>query len=112
MKKVITAFLLLSLSFQMKAQDLDYGDVEAIDFALEAKGLTETPDAVFILKKEHLDFFIAQNNGFTQRRTVHERIKINTEDGLKYATKKVLLYMEDGSYTEKLKQLQTLEVEV
>jgi hypothetical protein len=106
MKKVIVAFILLSLSFQMQAQDLDYGDVEAIDFTLKAKGLTETPDAVFILKKEHLDFVIAQNNGFTQRRTVHERIKINTEDGLKYATKKVLLYMEDGSYTEKLKKLE------
>lgn len=98
--------LLLSvLAFQLQAQDLDYGDVKEMDFTLKAKNVTENPDAIVILKKEHVDFVLAQNSGVTQRRVIHERIKINTEAGLEYATKRVVLYIEDGKYTEKFKDL-------
>jgi hypothetical protein len=106
MKTVLGILIGLFISLQLNAQDLEYGKVDVVDFTLEAQDVKETPDAVIILKKEHVEFSISQNNGITQKRTVHERIKINTEAGLEYATKKILLYMEDGSIAEKFSNLE------
>jgi hypothetical protein len=106
MKTVLGILIGLFISLQLNAQDLEYGKVDVVDFTLEAQDVKQTPDAVIILKKEHVEFSISQNNGITQKRTVHERIKINTEAGLEYATKKILLYMEDGSIAEKFSNLE------
>ncbi|AUC78340.1 hypothetical protein CW736_02520 [Nonlabens sp. MB-3u-79] len=106
MKKYLGILIITLLSIQINAQDLEYGEVEAIDFTLEAKYVKEQPDAVVILKKEHIDFSISQQSGLTQTRTIHERIKINNEAGLAYATKQVPLYVNDGSKAEKFKNLE------
>ncbi|PQJ13742.1 hypothetical protein BST94_15490 [Nonlabens xylanidelens] len=96
------------MSLQLNGQDLRYGKVGNVDFTLKAKDVEEVPDAIVILKKEHVDFDINKEVGLLQRRTIHERIKINTEAGLEYATRKVLLYMDDGRVSEKIKSLKAV----
>jgi hypothetical protein len=106
MKTVVRILIVTCLSFQLGAQDLEYGEVDEVDFTLEAKDVEEQPDAVVILKKVEVDFNLSTKSGITKRRTIHERIKINSEAGLEYATKSITLYMSDGSIAEKFKDLE------
>jgi hypothetical protein len=106
MKKVFGILIITCLSFQLGAQDLEFGEVDEVDFTLEVKDVEEQPDAVVILRKVEVDFNVSPKSGLTQRRTIHERIKINSEAGLEYATKSIPLYMSDGSIAEKFKDLE------
>ncbi|KQC31948.1 hypothetical protein AAU57_00385 [Nonlabens sp. YIK11] len=101
-------FLLIGVLFTTLtafAQDYRFGRVEESDFETTTIAGEELPSAEVLFRKEHVTFRYVQGTGFIQYRDVHERIKINTDEGLEYATKNVRLYDESSSKRERLKNL-------
>ena len=86
-------------------QDYRFGKVDEVDFKRLTPEDEEEPIAEVLFRKEHIYFRYVQNQGFMQYREVHERIKINKEEGLEYATEKVRLYNPNASKRERLKKL-------
>ncbi|MFT4838923.1 MAG: hypothetical protein ACJAWA_001342 [Nonlabens sp.] len=85
MKKVV--FLILLVINCIHAQDLSYGKVTFEDFKLESEDKTDEHNAVYILNKVTVNFV-----NYKQYISIHQRIRIETEEGLDYATKQVNLY--------------------
>jgi hypothetical protein len=103
--KQIVLVLTFIITVTTTAQDYRFGKVDAVDFEQQANDGDELPPAEVLYRKEHISFNYSQGNGFRQKRSIHERIKINTEEGLDYATKQVRLYNESNSKRERLKSL-------
>ncbi len=104
MKKIVMFLMTISLSLSY-GQDYRFGKVDPSDFERITPEGEEEPVAEVLYRKEHISFRYVQNTGFVQTRSVHERIKINSEEGLDYATKKVRLYDVSASRRERLKGL-------
>ncbi|QJP33420.1 DUF3857 domain-containing protein [Nonlabens sp. Ci31] len=84
--KRIVVLLLIAVNC-MYAQDLTYGKVTVEDFKVESEDKTDEHDAVYILNKVTVNFV-----DYKQYISIHQRIRIETEEGLDYATKQVNLY--------------------
>jgi len=104
MKKTLL-FVALTLSLSALSQDYRFGKVEEIDFQRITPEGEEEPAAEVLYRKENIYFRYSSVNGFVQYREVHERIKINDEKGLEYATEKVRLYNKVAGKRERLKNL-------
>lgn len=104
MRQLLLLFSFLATTYA-QGQDYRFGKVEKVDFERITPEDQEEPPAEVLLKKESVQFKYVRGKGFVQTRTVHERIKINTEEGLDYATKKVRLYDLSSSNSERLKGL-------
>jgi hypothetical protein len=105
MKEYLLLVIGALTSISANTQNLEYGRVDKIDFTLVEEELIEKQEAIVILKKEYIDFERSDEGELIQRRMVHERIKINSVAGLKYATRKIPLYLEDGKIGEEFKFL-------
>jgi len=84
--KRIVVLLLIAVNC-MYAQDLTYGKVTVEDFKVESEDKTDEHDAVYILNKVTVNFV-----DYQQYISIHQRIRIETEEGLDYATKHINLY--------------------
>ncbi|WP_405379046.1 DUF3857 domain-containing protein [Nonlabens sp. Asnod3-A02] len=91
-------------SFTGLAQNLDFDKVSNVDFELEATDSVEH-DAIFIYRNVDVNFRYEKGEGFVQNREIHERIKINNEAGIEYATKRVRLWDKSGKNREVLRGL-------
>lgn len=87
------------------AQDYRFKKVDDIDFERLTPENEEEPDAEILYRNEEISFSYVQDKGFIQTRSVQERIKINNDNGLEYATKKIRLYNETTLRRERLKNL-------
>lgn len=105
MIKRILFLIILTVSITSYGQDYRFGKVDEIDFERITPEGEEEPPAEVLFRKESISFRIFQGNGLTQKRSIQERIKINTEEGLEYATKKIRLYNENVSRRERVKFL-------
>ncbi|MGB3591812.1 MAG: DUF3858 domain-containing protein [Nonlabens sp.] len=98
LNKRITLLLLLVASMvyskDYSAQKIDstYGAVSMNDFKISNPELTGVKKSQVIYRKVTIDFKKI-GKFIRQVRTVHERIKINDEQGLEYATNQTLLYI-------------------
>lgn len=105
MKQHYLFFLLFIILNIANGQHTRLGEVTISDFKTES--VTDpNPDAIFIYKKVHIDF---QDNVYYsafQHRTIHHRILIKNEKGLRYATIQLDLYrksLKDSERIDKLK---------
>ncbi|BAO54379.1 DUF3857 domain-containing protein [Nonlabens marinus] len=104
-KLVIVVVICLVVSSLTMAQDYRFGKVDDIDFKNTYAQGEEIPAAEVLYHNEDISWDYSENSGFTQKRRIHERIKINTADGLDYATKKIRLYNASGSRKETMSKL-------
>ena len=101
---VMKLFLALYLFPFLCLAQVKYGKVDKSEFDSVALSGEEDVDAVVLYKKDHTYFTLAGGR-LIQSNSIHERILIKTEDGLDYATQKVILYNEDRGSRENLKQI-------
>jgi hypothetical protein len=85
MKKVVSLILLVINCIH--AQNLSYGKVTVEDFKVESEDKTDEHDVVYTLNKVTVNFL-----NYKQYISIHQRIRIETEEGLDYTTKQVSLY--------------------
>jgi hypothetical protein len=104
MKTIITAIILL-ITLNLHAQNFKFGKVSKAELAEKAHPKDPSVNAAVLFKRESVRFDYRKGDGFTQVRTIHERIKIYNKDGFNWATKKVRLYSKSGSSSENLYQL-------
>ena len=103
--KQITFLLFVLINIIGNAQDYRFGKVDEVDFQRVTPEEEEEPAAEVLYRKEHVSFRYVSGEGFVQERMIHERIKINTEEGLDYATKSIRLYNQSVNRRERLKNL-------
>lgn len=98
--------LLLALVFIpiLSFAQVKYGKVVKSDFDSVALSGEKDVDAIVLYKKDHT-YFTLTGGKLLQTNSVHERILIKTEEGLDYATQKVILYNQDKGSRENLKQV-------
>jgi hypothetical protein len=102
--RIKLSFLALIFSILGYSQGMKFGEISSTDFELNAIDSLEH-DAILIYRNVHINFDYVQGKGFIQKREVHERIKINNEKGIDFATKKIRLWNRNGKTREKLKGL-------
>ena len=104
MRIIITAVVLL-ITLNLQAQNFKFGKVSKEELAEKVHPKDPSANAAVLFKDESIRFDYRQGNGFTQIRTVHERIKIYTKEGFSWATKKVKLYNQQKADNESLEDL-------
>ncbi|WP_299117630.1 transglutaminase domain-containing protein [uncultured Winogradskyella sp.] len=92
MKKLLTLIALVAFVFNAKAQDFKFGKVSKEELQEKVHTIDSSANAAVLFKSEIISFTFSQSNGFTQKREVHERIKIYNKEGYDWATKKIYLY--------------------
>jgi hypothetical protein len=102
--RIKLSFLALIFSILGYSQDMKFGEISSTDFELNAIDSLEH-DAILIYRNVHINFDYVQGKGFIQKREVRERIKINNEKGIDFATKKIRLWNRNSKTREKLKGL-------
>ena len=95
MKKIV--FLLLLSSFNINAQEIEFGEVSKEELANNVYEKDTTANAVILYKYRKTYFNHEHPNGYVLVTEVHQRIKILNTDGLDYATKEVNLYRDAKS---------------
>lgn len=98
MKKVLLALLLSCGSYSF-GQDLGLGKVTIEDFEIKTEDTSNDHDAIIILNS--VDVFFVD---FKQYLSFRQRIRIETEEGLEYATNSIQLYSSDSG-SESLKSI-------
>lgn len=98
MKKVLLALLLSCGSYSF-GQDLGLGKVTIEDFEIKTEDTSNDHDAIIILNS--VDVFFVD---FKQYLSFRQRIRIETEEGLEYATNSIQLYSSDSG-SESLKSM-------
>ena len=104
MKAIITTVLLL-VALNLQAQNFKFGKVSKAELAEKVHPKDSSANAAILYKKESIRFDYRKGDGFTQVRTIHERIKIYNKEGFNWATKKVRLYNASGQSREDLYKL-------
>jgi len=99
MKSILSIFLLL-LPLIVFSQIKKYGDISLEEFQTNEY---KNADAYVIFKKRESRLEFENMVGWRLITTVHERIKINSKNGYKYATKKIKRYISRNEYDEKIK---------
>ncbi|TXE17624.1 DUF3857 domain-containing protein [Psychroserpens burtonensis] len=104
MKAIIIAVVLLIVC-NLQAQNFKFGKVSKEELAEKVHPKDPTANAALLFKRESVRFDYRKGDGFTQVRTIHQRIKIYNKEGFSWATKKVRLYDKMNSESEKLYKL-------
>lgn len=94
-------YLLLTLAFALtfnlsNGQDFRFGKISEAELQETFHQKDSATPAAILYRNEDISFFFSSNEGFMQRRKVHERIKIYNKDGFDWATKKIYLYQGSG----------------
>ena len=97
--------VLLFISITLNGQNFKFGKISKEELSEVSHPTDSGASAAVLYKKEHIRFDFQQGEGFKQIRTIHERIKIYTKEGLDWATKKVRLYSPSSGNSEKLFKL-------
>ncbi|WBX76254.1 DUF3857 domain-containing protein [Tenacibaculum ovolyticum] len=100
-------FIIITLLFLVKtnAQEIKFGKVSKAALEEEFYPLDSTADAAYLLKKRKTYFEFSASDGFTVVTKYHERIKIYTKEGFKYATKQIRYYKPESGDQEKVKSI-------
>lgn len=100
MKNILLILLFTVTSGLCQEIDLEYGKVSLTDFKVKSKDTSKVHDAILILNNVSVSFV----SGF-QYVSIHQRIRIESIDGLEYANQQIdlLKYAEDGEEIVALK---------
>lgn len=100
-------FIIITLLFLVKinAQEIKFGKVSKAELEEKFHPLDSTADASYLLKKRKTYFDYSASDGFTVVTKYHERIKIYTKEGFKYATKQIRYYKPESGDQEKVKSI-------
>lgn len=90
-------FCLLFVSIVVQAQNFKYGKVSKAELAEKSNASYPEADATVLYREYNVEFFYKQDEGFSQKRTVHERIKIYTKEGAEWANQTVVTYDNGGT---------------
>ena len=103
--KTIRIVLVVLITLNVHAQNFKFGKVSKTELAEKTHPKDESTNAAILFKRESVRFDYRKGDGFTQVRTIHERIKIYNKEGFNWATKKVRLYNKQNSTSENLYRL-------
>src|SRR5680860_411987 len=91
LKKFI-APILFAITFSVQSQEVKFGRVSKAELSEKLNEKDSSAVATYLYKSQKSHFEYEESFGFKLITEVHERIKIYTKEGFKYATKKVNLY--------------------
>ena len=103
--KIYILGLILFFTLNSQAQNFKFGKVSKAELIEKKHPRDSSADAAVLFKKESIRFDYRQGDGFTQIRTVHQRIKIYNKEGFDWATKKIKLFNKLNSKSEDLYKL-------
>ena len=89
--RIFLAVVFFAISHLLNAQSNDFRPVRARDFSKTALSNEQDYDALVLFRK-HYSYFSSDHQDFSNNTIVHERILINNDDGLRYATQMISLY--------------------
>ncbi|MDX1470768.1 MAG: DUF3857 domain-containing protein, partial [Flavobacteriaceae bacterium] len=92
-----------TLSFH--AQNYKFGKVSEEEVLEKAYPLDTTVNAAVLYRRYSVSYFYRKGEGFLQRVTVHERIKLYKKEGFDWGTKKVRLYNKSNASSEDIAAL-------
>ena len=98
----VLTLLMLFLIQGIHAQNYKFGKVSKAELVDNIYEKDTTANAVVLYKSQKIKFMYNDDDGFTQRNEIHERIKIYNKEGFNWATRKVRLYDRSASKREKL----------
>ncbi|CAL2088904.1 transglutaminase domain-containing protein [Tenacibaculum sp. 190524A02b] len=84
------------------SQEIKFGKVSKEELEEKAHPIEPNADAAYLYKKRRTYFEYDSNKGFMLITEVQERIKIYTQEGFKYATKKINYYKPKSGEQEKI----------
>ena len=100
MKKYLVAFaVILSCNISI-SQDFKFGKVSKAELSEKVHPLDSSANAAVLYKKETINFYYTDYDGFMQEREIHERIKIYNKEGYDYATERIYLYQGGSAKNE------------
>ncbi|MGB5983596.1 MAG: DUF3858 domain-containing protein [Nonlabens sp.] len=89
--RIFLAVVFFAISLLLNAQSNDFRPVRARDFSKTPLSNEQDYDALVLFRK-HYSYFSSNHQDFSNNTIVHERILINNDDGLRYATQMISLY--------------------
>ncbi|RBW59722.1 hypothetical protein DS884_08280 [Tenacibaculum sp. E3R01] len=102
-KLIIIPFLFLSIV--INSQEIKFGKVSKEELTEKTHPIDSTAEAAYLYKKRRTFFEYDSNNGFIIVTEIHDRIKVYTKEGFKYAVKKINYYKPDSGDQEKVTNL-------
>lgn len=103
--KIINLIITLLFLVKINAQEIKFGKVSKSELEEKFHPLDSTVDAAYLLKKRRTYFRYDVQNGFKVVTDYHERIKIYTKEGFKYANKKITYYKPKSGDKEKINSI-------
>lgn len=105
MKQLLLSIIfILSFSF-LSSQNYKFGKISKEELQEKYHPKDSATSAAILYRNEDISFFYSYNEGFMQKRKVHERVKIYNKDGFDWATKKIYLYQGVNKYAETISGL-------
>ena len=104
MKKLLL-FISITISITTFSQEIKFGKVSKEALLEKNHPLDSTADAAYLLKKRKTHFIYDKSRGFLVVSEYHERIKIYTNKGFNYATKKINYYKPESGSQEKINSI-------
>ncbi|WP_431167139.1 transglutaminase domain-containing protein [Tenacibaculum halocynthiae] len=101
-KLIIIPFLFLSIV--LNSQEIKFGKVSKEELTEKTHPIDSTAEAAYLYKQKKINYEYDGDIGWTIVTKVHERIKIYTAQGYKFATKYIKLYKRGGK-NERLSNL-------
>ncbi|WP_179316168.1 transglutaminase domain-containing protein [Winogradskyella undariae] len=101
---LFSIIFILSFSFS-SSQNYKFGKISKEELQEKHHPKDSATSAAILYRNEDISFFYSSNEGFMQRRKVHERIKIYNKDGFDWATKKIYLYQGVNRFAETINGL-------
>ncbi|MDX1461688.1 MAG: DUF3857 domain-containing protein [Marinirhabdus sp.] len=102
LKLVPVLVLFFSLNSTIIAQNFRAGKVSKEELSETEHPSFPDANAAVLYREYKVEFDISQNSGVTQTVRVHERIKIYNQNGIDWATRRIVTY-DDGSNRESFK---------
>ncbi|TXD85365.1 DUF3857 domain-containing protein [Subsaximicrobium wynnwilliamsii] len=102
--KKITCIIIFLLGSMTYSQDYEFGEVSKAELEEQFNPNDSSASATYLYKYRRTYFTYMQDEGFSLKTEIHERIKIYNQEGFDFATKKFWLH-EDGSSREKYESL-------
>ncbi|WP_439151577.1 transglutaminase domain-containing protein [Winogradskyella sp.] len=105
MKNLLFTLITVCSLASIYGQNYDFGKVSKSELQEKYYPTDSTANAAILYRNEEVRFTFNQNDGFSQEREVHVRIKIYDKEGFDWATHKVYLYKGGRGNNEQLKGL-------
>lgn len=102
--KKITCIIIFLLGSMTYSQDYEFGEVSQAELEEQFNPNDSSASATYLYKYRRTYFTYLQDEGFSLKTEIHERVKIYNQEGFDFATKKFQLY-QDGSSREKYESL-------